>query len=235
MGWGQGIGIGWPNASASAVPPGPQESYTFYNCVAEEYNNTNQYPAGSSIPGYRVVINNTQYGYITDVIPSTNVGYNISNLPIGYVDNRCNDCNVYLSPTLNNGYGENWQYYMDLTGIEQLGEVEFASDVNTLTVNVNYYVYFESNEGPGPVTRQGDVQFIIPTYLINAGTSALLDSMYIFDIPQNDYFISESAIVVTSIEIADMELGPYDTGYDVPNKYVTNYGNVWTFSYPNNG
>lgn len=43
MGWGQGIGIGWPNASAYSVPPNPEFTrYIISDCVfGGDYNSTN--------------------------------------------------------------------------------------------------------------------------------------------------------------------------------------------------
>jgi hypothetical protein len=227
MGW-NGIGIGWPNASASAAPPVPQESYNFYNCVAEEYNYSSQYPVGSFVPEHRVVIDNSVYGYITETIPPGPGGSNISNLSIGDVNNRCSDSTVTFSFELNI---DGSVYYLDLDATNA-GPIDFESTINELIISVNYSIYLTSDENP-PITESGSATFTIPSYLVTAGQGLFnLGEEYIFE--HEGYNVDSEVYDVTSISINSTLLGPFNTGWDENNKYLTEYGNVWTFYYPNN-
>jgi hypothetical protein len=55
MGWGNGIGIGWPNASAQATPPLPLETYLISDCLNVQVPRWSQYlPIGTLLLGQRV-------------------------------------------------------------------------------------------------------------------------------------------------------------------------------------
>jgi len=231
MSW-NGIGVGWPNATSIGLCLGPGESYSVYDCILESTYVTGLYEPGTFNEGDRVYTQQGNYGYIQNLeIPRTG-GIDTEAFPIGFVDNRCNDCTVNLNAIINND-GENaeeWFIYLD--GTESLDEVNFQSNVNTLFVTVSYYAQLEAPES-GPITESGFVTFEITSYNIPAGGEAvLLGSINAFTTPDGeDYYIVNSETTITNISIEQTALGPYDTGWDVPNKYVTEYGNVWTMYY----
>ena len=59
MGW-NGIGIGWPNASAQATPPLPLETYLISDCNGSYEPRWSQYlPEGTLLLGQRVPTTST--------------------------------------------------------------------------------------------------------------------------------------------------------------------------------
>jgi hypothetical protein len=146
MGWGNGIGIGWPNASASAGPPVPQESYVFNNCVAAEENNSNPYPVGSFTPGYRILIDEGYgYGYITEVIPAGPGASNISNLQIGDQGAVCIDSDVLLTSSLIPDPDQLFKYLIELKGIDIAGLGNVVASDPTLDYNIAVRINYEAS------------------------------------------------------------------------------------------
>lgn len=102
MGWGQGIGIGWPNASASAGPPPPPEKYFVVDCIGYRGDaETIEYPAGTFSIGDRVVYDaggiNTWGLVSTTASPQYT---EIEIIPTGVNTNQCFDNTVIF-----NSYG----------------------------------------------------------------------------------------------------------------------------------
>ena len=224
MGFGNGMSIGWPNASAYSTPI-MYESYSIYSCSGEEYLDSNEYPVDSFFPGYRVSFGGGNYGFINGVIPAIGGGEILSNFTIGDVNYRCNDSQVALSfEAVNIGPGT-W-------GIRVYGNLfeglDVISDQNTLHVTVNYYIVFYS-ESSGNVIRNGSHTFNIYSYSMTTGSTTLATDP-VFTVPLDASF-DYSELSCTSFSI-DNVYGVYSTGSTGSDKFVTNYGNAWTFNWP---
>jgi len=298
MGWGQGIGIGWPNATSVATPvptnvyynilsvcsgepfdsistnlvnpnvyttgdyvysttindgvllgdtqlgPGDiqveiigpvnygcpvtaLESYVIVDCILGEEYTSGYYDAGNFALGDRVYTQYGNYGWVQN-ITTAQEGDQSDGFPIGYVDDRCNDCIVSFSFQVDSDGGD---FYLGLYATESLGEVPWASDVNELIINVNYSINIGFDESP-PINMNGSATFEIPSYNVPNGIeNYFIGDEYLFSLSE-DASVNYDEFNVTSISIIDTALGPYDIGWNVPNRYVTNYGNVWTFYYP---
>jgi hypothetical protein len=227
MGW-NGIGIGWPNATSGGVIPGPTtESYGIYSCSGGENLASDPYPIGSFIPGYRITIGGSDYGYVTSIIPAAE-GDSIGNLPIGNVDSRCNDSEIQLSLVLTPSTSTN--YSIRVRGYVYNGGLPVISENNTLFLTITYYIPFTNNEG-NYLTSSGNIQTEIPVYNIPIQEQTTLIEIPYFTVP-NGYYPEYSELTVTSFSLGNTLLGPYDSGEVYPNRFVTTYGNVWTFYWP---
>jgi hypothetical protein len=301
MGWGQGIGIGWPNATSVATPVptnvyyliddwcsedpipmdayttqlvdpnvyftgnyvysttlnfgvllgaqqstpldqveiiGPTysgcpvtalESYVIVDCILGEEYTSGYYDAGNFALGDRVYTQYGNYGWVQNTTTAQE-GDQSEGFPIGYVADRCNDCNVTFIFEVRTEDDGNW--YVDLY-VNNDGDVPFQSDANELIIDVNYEVYLTAPEDP-PVTMAGTVTFEIPSYNVpNGAEGYFLAEQYAFSLGGGgDYDVASEQFYVTSISVDPIALGPYDTGWSRNNRYVTEYGNVWTFYYP---
>ena len=205
-----------------------QVSYNVYDCIQEEPYTTGYYNTGTFGNGNRVYTQSGNYGYVANTTEAPQEhDAPTSPFPIGYVDYRCNDCNVTFNFELQSD-GSDW--YLDLY-VNNDGEVPFQSDINELIINVNYSAYLTSDEDP-PITMSGSVTFEIPSYNVPSGVEGYhLGEEYAFS-ANEVYNVDSDSYGVTSMSVNPIALGPYDTGWYVPNRYVTNYGNVWTFYYP---
>jgi len=232
MGWGMSMGIGWPNASASAGPSVPKESYHIYNCANEESVDTNPYPIGSFLTGDRILINEgSAYGYIYTPVEPIHSGYSISSLPFGYGYERCNDSNIILSAVLGGGEAED-SYNIVLNGTENFGEdipVISYGDYE-ITVRVHYECAF--NNGEDDLYRNGYVDVITNIYNIPGGGTATLngEGTYAFSTP-GAYDLVSFEYYMDPLTIQNT-YGPYDTGWEWYNRFVTDNGNIWTFYWP---
>ena len=203
-------------------------SYTVYDCQLGEYYTTGPYEEGTITEGGRVYTQSGNYGYVNSIVePPIEGDTSTEAFPIGYVDYRCNDCSVTFNFELQSD-GSDW--YLDLY-VNNDAEVPFQSDINELIIDVNYSAYLTSDEDP-PITRSGSVTFEIASYNVPSGVEGWhLHEQYAFS-ANEVYNVETDSYGVTSMSVNPIALGPYDTGWDVPNKYVTDYGNVWTFYYP---
>ena len=225
------VGIIGPVYSGCPVPL--LESYYVFDCIAGEYYITGPYEQGTMSNGIRVYTESGNYGYIQSIVdPPQEGNTDTEAFPIGNVDNRCDDCNVTFSFQLGGGEGEN-DYNILLFATESLGEVNFQSSINPLFINLQYEIEFVDEETGSPVFRYGNVQFQINEYIVGAGSeNTYLGEEYAFNLSGGPYNIGNTRFAVTEISVNPTAFDPYDTGWVVPNKYVTNYGNVWTFYYP---
>jgi len=231
MGWGNGISIGWPNASASAGPPIPQESYTFYNCVADEQNNSNLYPVGSFTPGYRVLIDEGYgYGYILEAIPAGTGASNISNLPIGYQPSVCIDSNVVLTSSLIPDPDQLFQYLIELKGIDVagLGNV-VASDAN-LDYNIAVRINYEASFNSGALIKTGFVDISTNTYDIEGSFTATIATVFAFNVPPVIWDLDYYNYYMEPLTIQNT-YGPYNIS-DGYSRFLTDNGNAWAFNWP---
>lgn len=221
-----GIGIGWPNATSGGSAPISLESYAIYSCSGEESLISEPYQVGSFVPGNRIGISGTNYGYIESVIPES-TGETISNFPIGPVDYTCNDSDIYLSVQFQQ-IGNNCNF--TLYGYMYPGSLSVISNVNPLSVDVLYYIPFIDEFGSSLI-RSGTKTIQVNTYNVPVDVLTVLQSEFVFTVPSG-YTPEYIELSVTNVEIGNIYNSPYDTGWEYPNKYVTNYGNVWTFFWP---
>ena len=212
----------------SGCPVPALVSYSVYDCQLGEYYTTGPYEEGTITEGGRVYTQSGNYGYVNSIVePPQEGNTDTEAFPIGYVDYRCNDCSITFNFELQSD-GSDW--YLDLY-VNNDGEVPFQSDINELIIDVNYSAYLTSEEDP-PITMSGSVTFEIASYNVPSGVEGWhLHEQYAFSASE-DYNVETDSYGVTSMSVNPIALGPYDTGWDVPNKYVTDYGNVWTFYYP---
>jgi len=215
---------------------GPLESYNVYNCPNEETNYTVSYPVGNFVVGDRVLINEgNRYGFINSTEPADSGDNNISSLPIGYVDFRCYDSNINLSAVLGGGEAEG-EYFILLNGAENLGQsIPVISDIDLdyeITVRVHYDCAF--NNGESDLYRNGYVDVITNTYNIPGGGTATLngEGTFAFTTPVG-YDLVSFGYYMNPLTIKNT-YGPYNTGYDWYNSFVTDNGNAWKFYWPQN-
>jgi len=204
-----------------------QVSYNVYDCIQEESYITGYYNAGTFGSGDRVYTQSGNYGYVNNPVEYQEGDIDTEAFPIGFVDYTCNDCNVNLSATITKE--DVGVFYINLFGHETLGDQPFQSSINTLYASVNYTVQLSDGEGDF-LNISGSYNFEINSYNIPAGHIVQLASNFAFNAGEI-YGIDEQNVQITSINFDGIALGPYDTGWDSPNKYVTNYGNVWTMYY----
>ena len=214
---------------------GPLESYNVYNCPNEETNYTFSYPVGDFVVGDRVLINENgnRYGFINSTEPADSGDNNISSLPIGYVDFRCNDSSVVLSAVLGGGEADD-SYNIVLNGTENFGEdIPVISDEfldYEITVRVHYECAF--NNGESDLSRNGYVDVITNTYNIPGGGAATLngEGTYAFSTP-GGYDLVSFEYYMNPLTIKNT-YGPYNIGWEWYNRFVTDNGNAWTFTWP---
>lgn len=232
MGWGNGIGIGWPNASASAGPPIPKESYDIYNCVASENNNTNPYPVGSFFVGDRVLINGGgSYGYIQSTIESTPGGYSLTSLPFGYGYERCNDSTVALTSDLIPTPDELYKYSIVLNGTENFEEDIPVISNEFLDYEITVRLHYEASFNGGALIKTGYVDIVTNTYNIPGGETATIATVFAFNVLPEELTLDYYNYYMDPLTIKNT-YGPYNTGWDYLNKFVTDNGNIWTFYWP---
>lgn len=210
----------------SGCPVAALESYVIVDCILGQEYTSGYYDAGNFALGDRVYTQYGNYGWVQN-ITTAQEGDQGEGFPIGYVADRCNDCNVNLSATITKE--DVGVFNINLFAKEMLGEVNFESSDNQLDVYVNYYVVLGNNEDPD-IIKEGEYLFEISSYNVPSGSEEIIGTDSIFNAPES-YGIIEQAVQITSINFDGIALGPYDTGWDIPNKYVTNYGNVWTMYY----
>jgi len=230
MGWGQGIGIGWPNASASATPV-PQESYYFYNCVAEEQNNSNPYPIGSFLVGDRILINEgSNYGYIIEAIPESTSSYTISSLPIGYTGAVCIDSNVSLTSSLILTPGQLFEYSIELNGTENFGQDIPVISNGDLNYEITVRIHYEASFNSGALIKTGFVDIITNTYNIPGGATANISTVFAFNLPAQANILEYYNYYIDPLTIQNT-YGPYHIS-DGYSQFLTDNGNAWSFNWP---
>lgn len=209
-----------------------QVSYDIHDCIQQENYTTGYYDEGTLLLGDRVYTED-DYGYVAEILAGPEEGDTYTSpFPIGYVDNRCNDCDVTFSFELVGGEGEN-EFDIALLATESLGEVNFKSDTNALFVTLQYYIEFVEEDSGAPLYKYGSVQFQINEYNVASGSvNNYLGFQYAFTLPNGAWDLATTSFVVTGMSVGNTALGPYYTGWDENNKYITTYGNAWTFYYP---
>lgn len=231
MGWGNGIGIAWPNASASAGPPVPQESYILYNCVGEETLYTDPYLVGSFLAGDRVLINEGYgYGYIDSTTPSTFNGWTISNLPIGYQPSVCIDSNVVLTSSLIPDPDQLFKYLIELKGIDVAGLGNVVVSDPTLDYNIAVRINYEAIFNDGALIKTGFVDISTNTYDIEGSFAATIATVFAFNVPPALWVLTSFNYYMEPLTIQNT-YGPYNIS-DGYSRFLTNYGNAWAFNWP---
>jgi len=227
MGWGNGIGIGWPNATSGSTPI-VYESYIYSSCLNVEEFDTNQYPQGTFQVFDRVAYPDySSYGKIIGVL-SPGSGVSIIDLPINDIstDRPCIDSNinigiepvfdVYNVVICNIGAG--------VTGIA----VDNSSGYFAISFNINWTA--DTQDGEGSVNTISGVKvmnFISPIWPI--GSSLIAENVLLADITPGWYCYALTASI-SNFEINNSTV--FDVGWNLPNLYLTTYGNTWRFEYP---
>lgn len=223
-----GIYIGRPNVSSA---PGPQESYYFYNCVAEEWNNSNPYPVGSFTPGYRVLINDGgNYGYIIEAIPESTSSYTISSLPIGYTGAVCIDSNVSLASSLILTPGQLFEYSIELNGTENFGQDIPVISNGDLDYEITVRIHYEASFNSGALIKTGFVDISTNTYNIPGGATANISTVFAFNLPPQENILDDYNYYMEPLTIQNT-YGPYHIS-DGYSQFLTDNGNAWAFDWP---
>ena len=220
MGWGIGNGIGWPNASASAGPPPPQESYSFYDSVSQEYGISKSYNVGSFLPGYRVIVDPGKYGYIDTAIEPQD-GTELTNLPIGYVDFRDLDATVQFTIQFSIDEGLNL-----IAGIRanNFGPILFTPNGTSnqdVEFNFSYNISYADANGD-PATTNGIANIVISEYYVPAGSNEIISEYIIISHNASELFGSEYSMynfLINSSTVYSSEQGQ--------GVFLTDYGNAW--------
>ena len=211
----------------------PKESYSIYDCTAEEYQDTNKYPIVYFNIGDRVYLPESgSYGYIDTIIPSK-FGVTLQSLPIGYCNYRCNDSDVSLSLDIKNDIGVPTDWYAKLYGIEVFGEDIPVISYANYTLTVQFYFDLELFDGDNYINHSGTSGFVQDTYNINSDENVLIDTKFLFNTPEGYGISSINQLYVTSVFISNT-YGPYYIGWEYNNRFLTDNGNVWTFYWPIN-
>jgi len=229
MGWGIGIPIGWPNATSGGGTPIIYESYQFYNCVAEEYNSTNQYPVGTFTTGDRVLINGgNAYGYLLEPILPTTSGYTLLDLPINQISiNRpCLDSNITIGILAN--IGETGVITCNI-GANITGLV-VDNNTGSFPISFNIDWTAEIADGEGSVaTLEGAKKITFATNVWPIGSSIIAENVLLSEgIP--GWSTDALTASINGFEIENSYV--FETGWNYPNKYITTFGNTWQFQYP---
>jgi len=211
----------------SGCPVTALESYVIVDCITGQEYTSGYYYAGNFALGDRVYTKYGNYGWVQNITTAQEGDQDEGGFSIGYVADRCNDCNVGLWVTITKE--DVGTFNINLFAKEMLSEVNFQSSNNELDVYVNYYAVLSNDEDPD-IIRSGSYLFEISSYNVPSGTTEIIGTDFIFNAPES-YSIIEQTVQITSINFDGIALGPYDTGWDKPNRYVTNYGNVWTMTY----
>ena len=226
MGWGQGISIGWPNATYQSGTPVPTtESYYLWSCSVQENQTSIPYPIGTfSNNGNRILIGNGGYGYVINAITPVD-GEQIESLPIGYVANRCNDSGISLSSYIEQVDKGDWN--ANLTVL--VYDLPWVSNNNAASITFSYNITMESDEGAPPQNYQGQIVFEVTSYNVPIQSVTQLKSEFLFNLPSGDnYYIADQQFTLEGITIENC-INSYYTFLSFPNQFLTNYGNVWTF------
>ena len=227
MGWGNGIGIGWPNATSGSTPI-VYESYIYSSCINAEQFDTGQYPQGTfqvfdrvTYPGY------SDYGKIIGVL-SPGSGVSIIDLPINDIstDRPCIDSNINIGieailsevgvVSCNIGAG--------ITGI--------VVDNNTgsfpISFNINWTADVEDGEGSATtINGVKTMNFVSPIWPIG---SSLIAENVVLDYLSAGWYTTALTASISGFSIENSTV--FDLGWINPNLYLTTYGNTWQFQYP---
>ena len=229
MGWGQGIGIGWPNATSGGVAPIVYESYIYSSCLNAEEFDTNQYPQGTFQVFDRVAYPDySSYGKIIEVL-SPGSGVSIIDLPINDIstDRPCIDSNINISiGAIFNEVGVvSCNIGAGITGI--------VVDNNTgsfpISFNINWTANVEDGGGGGTtVNGVKTMNFVSPIWPIG---SSLIAENVVLDYLSGSWYTTALTASISDFQIENSTV--FDVGWDLPNLYLTTYGNTWEFSYQN--
>lgn len=186
MGW-NGIGIGWPNASAQATPPPPPpttERYLVLDCITGEQFDTDLYEIGDFEINDRVTFENNGTATFGSVIGiAENEDHSITITSTGVNSDQCYDNFVNISSynTLND---EDFFFiieinseYANFTSVDEEYEMNIAYSNSAIVVN-----YIEPGEGEPPYYDETEVYFsgtaTIPNYNYEQGVTYEIFSIF---------------------------------------------------------
>ena len=157
MGWGNGISIGWPNASAYASPI-LMERYLVDDCIGQIGTvNTIEYPQGSFIINDRVTFEYNGYstfGYVLSL--STEAIEDVSIFPTGVNNGVCFDNSLQLvtQPSPNGS-----QIQLDFLCYPTIADFDGTDSDYSININFYYYIYYvyADGESEGYVGVSGSV------------------------------------------------------------------------------
>ena len=221
MGWGQGIGIGWPNASAYSTPPLPLETYLISDCLGNQVDRWSQYlPVGTLLVGQRVPTTSSTviptYGIVQEV------GQKFGPLVAEPVANIYNDCSIQSSIKIDIVASGN-----DITFLATLlhdHEIDY-----TFTGSIYFQGFAQWVDGEGG-EHEEEINTTIAIDFENhvIGTNAYLTS---YEVDNGGYNIT-----ISNMRINDLSLSPGFYNYGDANnnnstQIITPEGDLWNFTY----
>jgi hypothetical protein len=221
MGW-NGIGIGWPNASAYSTPPLSLETYLISDCLGNQVDRWSQYlPVGTLQLDQRVPTTSSTeiatYGIVHEI------GTTFGPLVAEPVANIYNDCNIQ----------SNIQIDMVASGndINFLATLISGNEIDyTFTGSIYFEAFAQWTDGEGG-EHEEEINTIITIDLENhiIGTNAYLTG---YEVDNGGY-----PITITNTQIFDLSLSPGFYNYgdaDQTNstQIITPEGDLWNWTYP---
>ena len=167
MGWGNGIGIGWPNATSGGSGPIPtEEKYLISDCVYGGDYESIYYPIGTFVVNDRVTyeLGTTSFGRIQSITTDINTGIEI--FATGGNSTQCFDNTVQFISS-NYATENDVVFRIDILPVD----ADFVSGGSEYAININYLTY-----GTAVVDMGGGEVDELPFYI--TGTTNLND--YIF-------------------------------------------------------
>jgi hypothetical protein len=221
MGW-NGIGIGWPNASAQATPPLPLETYLITDCLGNYDSMWSQYlPVGTLQLGQRVPTTSSTEVPIYGIVGE--IGATFGPLVAEPVENIYYDCapqsQIKISIV---AAGNDINFLATLVGGN---EIDYA-----FTGNINFEGFASWIDGDGEsheVEVNGNISIDFENHII--GTNAYLTS---YEVDNGGH-----PITITNMQIFDLSLSPGfynygDASQDNSTQIITPEGDLWNWTYP---
>ena len=225
MGW-NGIGIGWPNASAQATPPLPLETYLISDCNGSYEPRWSQYlPEGTLLLGQRVPTTSTSpvqtYGLVQEI------GTTFGELVAEPVENIYYNCDPQINIEISIVASESG------SNINFLATKVSGTAINyNFTGSINFEGFYDITNGvDDPLEEEvyDGVAIILENHII--GEDNIL-ATYELSIPEGYTLIPESV----AMGINSFYLSPGFYNYPDVNNYTTTRtmtpeGDLWVWTY----
>ena len=220
MGW-NGIGIGWPNASAYSTPPLSLETYLISDCLGNYNPRWSQYlPVGTLSVGQRVPTTSSTeiatYGIVQEV------GQTFGTLVAEPVANIYYNCSIQSNIQIDMvAAGNDINFLATLTNGNEIDYV-FAGSITFQ----GFASWIDGDGEPHEVDVNGNISIDVENHII--GTNAYLTS---YEVDNGGY-----PITITNMKILDLSLSPgfYNYGDALQNnstQIITPEGDLWNFTY----